>query len=249
MADTLENEPVDPAVGARLKSADRNCLSFWYPPIAKAGLPVPQTIIIQRDEGLEALLDGKLPDRWGEFMDALEAAVRKLGPPVFLRTGHGSAKHDWNETCFVDSLDELDRHVGALVEWSALSSIMGLPTRVWAVRKLIETEPIFYAFRGRMPIVREFRFFVRDNRIEHIQPYWPHDAITDPSDENWEELLTLASKLWPHDTSLRELAIEAVEAVGGGYWSVDFLRDRDGKAWLTDMAEGERSFRYESATA
>jgi hypothetical protein len=61
--------------------------------------------------------------------------------------------------------------------------------------------------------------------------------------------LTLASKLWPHDTSLRELAIEAVEAVGGGYWSVDFLRDRDGKAWLTDMAEGERSFRYESATA
>lgn len=223
---------------------DRNCLSFWYPPIAKAGLPVPETIIVQREEGLEGLIDGKLPAGWDEFMQALDDAVYRLGPPVFLRTGHGSAKHDWKDTCFVDDRKTLDEHVSRIVEWSVLSDIMGLPTNVWAVRKLIDTEPLFYAFHGRMPITREFRLFVRDRKVEHIQGYWPPDSIIEPSDENWEELLTLASKLWPHDTALRELGIEAVEAVGGGYWSVDFLRDREGKAWLTDMAEGERSFRY-----
>lgn len=239
---TLRNTHEDSA--PRTPVVDRNCLSFWYPPIAKAGLPVPETIILKREEGLEDLIDGKLPNGWGEFMEALEAATRKLGPPVFLRTGHGSDKHNWEDTCYVTGVDDLEQHVYNLVEWSVLADIMGMPTDVWAVRKLIDTEPIFHAFRGRMPITREFRLFVRDGKIRHTQPYWPLEAIENPSDANWRELLTLASKLWPQDAALRELAIEAVEAVGGGYWSVDFLRDRYGKAWLTDMAEGERSFRY-----
>lgn len=28
-----------------------------------------------------------------------------------------------------------------------------------------------------------------------------------------------------------------------GYWSIDFLADKDGTLWLIDMAEGQKSYR------
>lgn len=223
-----------------------NSLNFWFPKIEAAGLPVPRTLIATADCDLTSLIDGELPSCWHDLIAHLKLFAEEIGLPCFLRTGHTSGKHSWNETCYLESLDDLETQVANLVEYSVLADIMGLPTDVWAVRELIETEPLFYAFHGRMPIVREFRLFVRDDKIEHIQPYWPSDAIEAPSDPDWHAILTKASKLWPHDTSLCGLAVQAVEAVGGGYWSVDFLRDKNEKAWLTDMADGDRSFRWES---
>ena len=39
------------------------------------------------------------------------AAAKEMGEPFFLRTDHTSAKHSWEETCFVKSTSDLMQHV------------------------------------------------------------------------------------------------------------------------------------------
>ena len=46
---------------------------------------------------------------------------------------------------------------------------------------------------------------------------------------------------------LKEMAIKAARACEG-HWSVDFLEDKDGHWWLTDMAPEEVSYKYEVTT-
>jgi hypothetical protein len=48
----------------------------------------------------------------------------------------------------------------------------------------------------------------------------------------------------PSAAQLEEMVATArnVTASLGGYWSVDFLADKEGKLWLIDMAEGQLSY-------
>jgi hypothetical protein len=228
---------------------ERTCMSWWFPRIEAAGLPVPRTVMVETAAELGAWLEGERADGDGAFLVAMRAAVAAIGTPCFLRTGHTSAKHDWTDTCHLpdDRPGTLEAHVSAIVEFSYLAGFPAvLPHDVWAVRKLLDTEPLFRAFRG-MPITREFRVFVRDDDVEHVQPYWPPDAILDPDRHDWRKRLAQASRLDVDDDNYRlgELAGMASAAVGGGYWSVDLLQDRRGEWWLTDMAEGDRSFRWQ----
>lgn len=229
---------------------DRNSLAFWFPRIDAAELPVPETRIV-RSPDLVGLLDGTTPEGYARFVVDLTEAAQEIGYPCFLRTGHGSGKHSWDRTCYVRHYNDLVPHVAALVEWSALVDLMGLPTNVWAVRKLIPTAPLFYCNGyGGFPVVREFRFFVRDGEVEHWQPYWPADAVLQgrPSVPDWRTRLARGSELIVSEREhLEAIAVQAAGAVGGGYWSVDLLEDVSGAWWLTDMAEGDRSFRWDAA--
>lgn len=235
------------------RPADCNALSFWFPRVESAGLPVPETRIVRAPGELLAVLDGETPAGWGGFIVELGAACNAVGWPCFLRTGHGSGKHEWARTCFVPSRAALEAHVAALVEWSACAGPVGLSTDEWAARELIDTEPLFRCtgYHG-FPVVREFRWFVRDGVVEHVQPYWPPDAVAQgrPNDLAWAAKLVAASRRsLDESTALGTLATEACRAVGGGYWSIDFLEDRHGDWWLTDMADGDQSFRWEPAEA
>lgn len=224
---------------------ERNSLAFWFPPLERAGLPVPKTRIVTTDVSLIDVLDGVEPDGIGEFIIELSRAADEIGFPCFLRTAYGSGKHDWVDTCYVAERGCLLRHICALVEWSNLVDICGLPTDTWVVRELIETVPLFHAFSG-FPVTREFRLFVRDSEGEGIYPYWPADALVPgkPDNPDWRTLLAEVSTYKLDEASeLLSLALRAVDAVGGGYWSVDFLQDKAGKWWLTDMADGDRSYR------
>jgi hypothetical protein len=231
-------------------SVDRNSLAYWFPPLEAAGLPVPRTEIVRYDGGdLLDMLDGMEPFGWDDLVARIRGAGDRIGWPVFLRTGHGSGKHEWARCCYLADPDDLGEHVFALVEWSHLVDMFGLPTNVWAVREMIPTAPLFTCngFDG-FPVVREFRLFVRDGDVEHIQPYWPPDAVElgGPDDPGWRAKLAGASRLSAATGDhLAAVARAAVAALGGGFWSVDLLEDRDGDWWLTDMAEGERSFRWE----
>lgn len=232
-------------------SEDHNDLAFWFPKIKAAGLPVPSTEIVQTDVALHELLDGKTPDGWEDFRKQMWAAAHRIGGPgpVFMRTGHTSGKHSWDRCCYVPNTAYLDGHIGALVEYSAMADLMGLPTNTWAIRQLVPTTKICACWGyGGMPVVREFRFFATSLSFEHIQPYWPPDAVEQgqPDREDWRRALAEASALSPRETlDLSLLATDAVRAVGGGLWSVDFMQAFDGSWWLTDMAKGEDSFRYD----
>lgn len=230
-------------------SGDRNSLAHWFPPVEAAGLPVPRTRIVETPYDLTNLLDGEMPFGFSFLVEDLRSAGDELGWPAFLRTGHGSGKHQWRKTCFVPSPGDVGRHVAALVEWSHAVDLRGLPTNVWAIRELIPTAPLFVCEGyGGLPVVREFRLFVHDDQLEHRQPYWPSDAVErgQPDAADWRARLAAASAIGEQEVAhLRALALAAVGAVGGGYWSVDLLQGRSGKWWLTDMAEGECSFRWE----
>ena len=67
---------------------DKNCLSYWFPKIEAAGLPVPRTKVIITEIMLHDLLDGKTPEGYDEFIDLLAKAGDELEAwPCFLRTG------------------------------------------------------------------------------------------------------------------------------------------------------------------
>src|SRR3972149_1322162 len=223
------------------------CLSYWYPRLETAGLPVPRTTILHAPD-LISLLDGETPAGWHDFLQQVKDACLKHELPCFLRTGYGSGKHYWDKTCFVADVEKVDSHIYELVEWSEIADFAGLPHDIFAIRTLIPTRPVFKAFHG-FPVTREFRVFIRDEVIEHTQPYWPPAAIEDhnPDKENWRELLYWISKLADHEKQeLHWFAIRACRAVGGGYWSVDLLEDKDGDWWITDLAIGKRSFKWDS---
>lgn len=236
-------------------SDDRTCLSYWFPLIEAAGLPVPETRIVRTDVDLSLLLDGEGPAGFEAFLSDLGNAARNIGYPCFLRTGLGSGKHDWLDTCYLTDPNALGQHVYNLVEWSHCADFMGLNHDVWVVRALIPTEPLFTAFYREFPVTREFRVFVGDITSDGefpcaVFPYWPEGSIAQspPTDcPDWPERLAEASRLSGEERDqLIFLAGWAADAVGGGYWSADFLQDKNGNWWLTDMADGDRSFRADT---
>lgn len=228
---------------------DKTCMSYWFPKIKAAGLPVPRTTMLDMPEdALRAIYNvfDMLPvgDEAEPFFEKVMAVAEDMGFPVFLRTGHTSGKHDWSRTCFVEIRKQIPSHVIALVEFSGLVDFVGLPVNVWAVREFLPTKPVGRcdAYHG-MPVCKEFRFFVNGGEIECFHPYWPDKALEQgrfvPKDGFELEDLYATDD----EAALREIASSAGLAVGGR-WSVDLLETENGW-YVTDMAEAEKSFHWE----
>lgn len=239
---------------------DPTRLSYWFPLIQAAGLPVPRTEIIKLSEDDARAIWTVMMEReegrqshcaeLTRLVDAIEHAAFNITSkltdiPVFLRTDFTSAKHDWERTCYLADRHHTERHVMEIMVFSEMADLMGLPCDVWVVREMLKTEPVFHAFRG-MPIVREFRVFIRDGEIEHLQPYWPPDAIRNVNPpRSWRQRLTVMSEALEGEIAiLHDLAKRANAAVPG-YWSVDLLETFD-RGWvLTDMAQGDVSYKWD----
>jgi hypothetical protein len=226
-------------------------LSYWFPKLEAAGLPVPKTIIVpmhrEAQRNVWAALDGKhgTAEQGAaslQFVSDLRGAADSIGFPCFLRTDHTSGKHGWENTCFLPAAESIPSHILAIAEYSAMAGIMGLPFDVWVVRELLPTKPFGVCPNyGNMPICKEFRFFVEDGLVRCHHPYWPLGALEQGGanpDLDYELLC------WMGNTAeLYVLASAAGKAVGGR-WSVDLLETE--KGWfITDMAEAEKSFHWE----
>jgi hypothetical protein len=226
---------------------DKNCLSYWFPKLQAAGVPVPETHIV-RAPNLFSLLEGGTPEGFGEFIAELTALANSLGYPCFLRTGQGSGKHSWERTCFLQHADNIKQHVYELVEWSECVSLFGLPHDVWAVRKFLNTRPICLLPRYRnMPLVREVRAFVRGGKVECHHPYWPATAITDgftPGIHNplAVEIIKEATD-FDHGPALALAETVAKAFADDDAFSVDVLETADGW-YVTDMALAARSWHW-----
>lgn len=220
------------------------CLSYWFPLIQAAGLPVPRTEIVRTDCELLRLAGSETPEGCTAFLAELYAAAERIGYPCFLRTGQTSNKHEWRDSCHLLKADNLEQHVYNLVVFSEICDCFGIPSNVWVVRELISTTPAFHAFRD-MPIVREFRVFTKDNKAICIHPYWPEYSIRQPNDEDWKGRLAVMSDITPTSAGrLGAMAENAAKATEHGDWSVDFLQDSTGNWWLTDMAEADKSWHW-----
>ena len=225
---------------------DRTCISYWFPLIESAGLPVPRTITTRIDFSLLPLLGGETPAGFLDFVDRLQGYAVAVGLPAFLRTGHGSGKHQFRECCFVGSINCIPQRVLNLVEWSECVDFMGLPTNVWAVREYLPVHPLYHCTRfGGMPVVKELRLFVDGANVVYEAPYWPADALRqgEPDDPAWEESYAADHTWTGADLDEARRLASAAGAACGGIWSVDVLTTERG-LYVTDMAEAERSYGY-----
>src|SRR4029077_12960040 len=140
----------------------KNRLGYWYPTVLKLGIPNPETIIVPLDRFVAmAWMEGEKPLPQ-EFKDQYQEACDRLGYPVFIRTDEASGKHDWRDSCFIESAKtDIYQHLQRVIEYNEMADIMGLDYSAICVRKYIKPESSFTAFRG-MPVGREYRFFARD---------------------------------------------------------------------------------------
>lgn len=227
---------------------DLNSLAYWYPKIREL-VPTPRTAIVDAgDCDLRKVLDGKEPDGLKRFLSDLAAGADAVGGyPCFLRTAHGSGKHEWLDTCLIDGPGVFGRHVARLVEWSELVDMLGLPYRFWAVRELLPVEAAFTAFTG-MPIARERRYFARfDGELGQVvchHPYWPPSAIQNPSCRDWSD--RLARLNYESAVEIEHLTAMTRRIVFklGNAWSIDWLWVPDVGWYLTDMALATDSFHW-----
>lgn len=225
---------------------DKNALSYWFPRLEAAGLPVPRTRIVPMpaaaQEDIFDIFDGNDRSSGGmvEFAKVLANEASAIGFPIFLRTDHTSGKHNWDRTCFVRRPEDLAAHVCAIAEFSECAGPIGLPWDVWVVREMLETIPLGVCPRyGNMPVCREFRFFVEDDAVRCWHPYWPSDALEKGGASHVDYAFLCAM---PDGPELFDLASRAGKAVGGA-WSVDILETRSG--WfVTDMALASDSYHW-----
>ena len=249
---------------------DRNCLSHWFPILRAAclvfgELKVPHTEVVKFDGDLTPLCYGEKVEGFDSFRHAIETTAFALdrGDGVFLRTGHTSGKHRWSKSCFYDGTHLLRSHLETLVEYSMEADFLGgLPTEVWVVRELLKPGVRFHckAYCG-LPASLEIRFFVNDGEITHAQPYWPVGALEEGEAEFAPGLVAIGPKsydpirvVWEGWSGLCEKVriisreFERLEG-GGDEWSMDLYVDHRGLWFVTDMALGARSFRYDPGEA
>lgn len=230
---------------------DKTSMTYWFPLLEAAGLPVPRTKSVTMPpelcRSILMVLYGEKPDldpREHPFIAELRSAVDEIGTPCFLRTEMTSAKHSWDKSCFVADADSLIKHVYAIAEFSECADFCGLPYKTWFVRELLPSIKFGVCPRyDNMPVAREFRFFVEGGAIQCFHPYWPLEALRDGgwkgSDSKYFELCRPGAD----EEEIRALAVKVSNAIEGA-WSVDLLQTK--KGWyVTDMAEAHKSYHWE----
>lgn len=235
---------------------DKNCLSYWFPRLSNAGVPVPITEIIhasrQEVRDLWNVFDGKPIGSFGlELITRVEQACDRFGYPCFLRTGQTSNKHDWKNNCFVTERESIRDRIIRLVEFSEMCDFVGLLTNVWVVREMLPTKPLATLPRyGNFPLVPEVRCFVKSGNVICHHPYWPQDSIEAGYERHVDQELSAmlfresVRCVYDAQSEWMPLAKNVAKAFADDEsFSVDLLPTLNG--WhVTDMAIAARSFHW-----
>jgi hypothetical protein len=221
---------------------DSSMLS-WFPKIADI-LPVPRTVILpitieEAYEIIGLLDDNDIPDT---LWQRIEEAAAKIGYPLFLRSDHGSAKHDYSRSCHVVCEDDLKSHLACLFEWHLMRDLW--PQAI-VFRELLDLNAPFKAFHG-LPIAKERRYFVDGGKVICHHPYWPQDAVEEYQENvlptNWQDLLSTINAEDDGEIARLTRMAEAFAENIPGFYSVDFAQKSDGQWVMIDAARGELSY-------
>lgn len=232
-------------------------MAYWLPKIRGLKIPMPNTILIPASfsEDGNCLSD--------ETHKRVEATADHMGYPVFIKTDLSAGKHGYAETCYVPTKETLHFNLERLRDDNFCTDCMF--THI-AVRRFLDLAWQFKAFRD-LPIAPERRYFINEGKVCCHHPYWPLSAIEFfniefPTDKklNFEEAHELRKQLVKQRKEetlplLREMNVEHPQEINiltdysemvgqilPEYWSVDYALGRDGKWYLIDMAEGEKSY-------
>jgi len=239
-------------LGMDPKTEKFNSALYWFPRIETAGLPVPETRIVELPSGFvwhilgedESESEPAHTQVWGQIIGACE----DIGYPVFIRSDKGSAKHAGPASYRANSKADIGNVVARTIENDLEHDLVGerFPQAI-LVRRWIDLNGSFTAFGGTR-IAREFRFFATAEGVLCSHFYWPEEAMRfEPGDNppaNWKAILWMLRS--SRDPSVEVASQEAVDAAKAcsahPKWSVDFAEDKEGNWWLIDMAIAERSW-------
>ena len=221
---------------------------YWYPKIKNLGVPMPRTVLLpyekMRETTKAVLYENKdPPQHWNIYLEEVKAAAETIGYPVFIRSDETSNKHDWVRSCYVEKPQDLEGHMLNIVEFVEMMFLSDLKVRGFVIREFIELDIKFTAFNG-FPVAREFRFFVKEGKLQCWHPYWFPAAIVDPSTEDYISILAEMEKLSEVGLELLTGYAEKIGSVLDEYWSIDFCRLADGTWAMTDMAVGPNSYHF-----
>lgn len=233
----------------------QNCLSWWFPRLSEAGLPVPRTTILRVEDycpkNLYMLLDNIDPEGIEDLVRAAGDAADEYGYPSFIRTGQFSGKHEFDRCCRLECRESTKDRIAFLVYMSHMVDPLGLRHDVIAVREWLHG-PIEWLHEDwcNMPVRREFRCFVEGSEVVCIHPYWPEKALGELfSDEppklsaERAEKLENMNTLGDDEDEVRGLASRAGEVLAGRF-SVDVLMADNGW-YITDCAHAGWSYHWE----
>jgi len=240
-----------------MKNVKNNSLAYWFPILRDMGINVPQTVILDTNKYDTNCVVALRKMFWmkkltkadekslGRFISTMEVLAKKMRCPLFLRSGQTSNKHDWLDSCYVTNYIDIAKHIQNIAEHSAMADMKGgWPINIWALRKMIETKPIFTAFNG-FPVTKEFRIFIRNGEVECVHPYWPAEAIKGHTeDKNWKTKLNKMNQLSEKDRKELMTLSTAIAQKFEGWWSLDWLKGKDGEWYAIDMALGENSYHF-----
>jgi len=200
---------------------DRNSMLYWWPKVKDLDhIHMPRTEIVplpslNLDNVKDYSYQGDID--WRKIFEGAET----VGFPLFMRTDQASGKHNWSETCFVPTSQRLPIHVLRLIDINVFEGIKPENIRALAFRKYVQMLTGFRAFEG-MPINPERRYFVKDGTIICHHPYWPKEAIRQPSTPHWAKILENMNQEIPSEVKLLNAwAIDLGKTLGGS-WSLDF---------------------------
>ncbi len=223
----------------------RSSMCSWWPKVEKLeGIPMPKTWIISCStieySDWVALIDGKENKLTDILYNLVKEKCDEFGYPCFVRTDQASAKHDWENSCYISSPEVLRKNLGRVVEFNLMND---LPIGAIVVRQHIRMDTMFKAFYGNMPVNPEYRLFVRNGKVECFHWYWLEDCIDNPNTSQWKHGMKLAKFATRNDVDNVILPMAAKLAqVLEGYWSLDFCRSERGDWYFIDAAAGELSW-------
>jgi hypothetical protein len=222
-----------------------NCFSNWYPSVVNKNIPSPASEILEiTPEAYKSVLKEEYhPELFYDVVDSIQSFGERFGYPIFMKSGLFSNKHNFENSCLVKETDSKEDIAKKIMNINYTFVMLSLDISLKVViRKYLDVKPVFYAF-GSTPIVEEYRLFASNGDIEGWQAYWPKNSIIDPTVDDWEGRLASISQ--PSKKVLAEIMEYAKEITKEmkGYWSVDFLIDKNGNPFLIDMADGSQSFK------
>lgn len=222
---------------------DRVSLEYWFPKLKQLGILVPKTKWWKTNADFLPLLDGQPSDSADNLLARLKERAASWGYPLFLRSGHTSAKHSWKDTCYVLHEADLGGAVFGIVEYSAIA-MPSMPTNVWVIREFLSLDVHFNAFHGHMPIATERRYFIEGGNVICSHPYWPAEAFerTNFKSEHWASQLAVMNAIRVPPSVVTDS--EKISEHFTGTWSLDWARHRDGSWYAIDMAPAEISYHW-----
>jgi len=156
----------------------------------------------------------------GEFnISEFESQISTFGnKPIVIKDYVKSQKHYWLEACYIpdpSNTEQVNSVVKKFIELQDVDFNEGL-----VFREFVDLEELTNHSESGMPLTKEFRVFVRNNKIMTTYKYWDEGDYKDvePVLERFEEIL---------------------QEIDSKFFTMDIAKKKDGEWIIVELGDGQ----------